>query len=449
LVVVQLRSYPWGIRIGLTLALLALLSVLGLAIRAWLQERERAIVIRQNTPATVEWAPVIDNRQAMPRAQRASPSQAASTWTERVNSMNQADWRKALAVANDMAKLPPEEGLAVVRENWTTVTNAESRKQFLKAFTFANHPKLIPVLEMGVLDPAPPVQAWGLSYLRDVALEDFAEDFAGAKSWLAANRDKALKDALADSARAAAARLRDGNNGRVLKQLSILRNPLVLRDNPEAIVGSGLEEALERLVIADDKRVVEGVFNAAIGVPLSESWYQRVALPKIQSGAPLEVRASAATLLQFRGGLWAVDPLLNALTNLLTAPASERRLLFSQFSGALGELGAAKAIPAMIGIIDADNTYDTIYGVGYFGLSKLTGVTYDEKHDGAWWRAWWEKNKERFAGGAEALEIPALPPVRKSTSARQSSSLNSSPPSGMRGNSRKSSGPPSGSAILP
>jgi len=36
------------------------------------------------------------------------------------------------------------------------------------------------------------------------------------------------------------------------------------------------------------------------------------------------------------------------------------------------------------------------YDVGYFGLSQLTGVTWQDTYDGDWWLAWWEKNKMRF-----------------------------------------------------
>ena len=65
----------------------------------------------------------------------------------------------------------------------------------------------------------------------------------------------------------------------------------------------------------------------------------------------------------------------------------------------------------MIAVIDADNTYDTVYGVGWFGLNKLTGVDYDESHNGAWWRRWWEKNRQRFPEAVRPLEIPAIPKV--------------------------------------
>jgi hypothetical protein len=81
---------------------------------------------------------------------------------------------------------------------------------------------------------------------------------------------------------------------------------------------------------------------------------------------------------------------------------------------ALAKLGDLRAIPTMIGVIDADNSSDTIYGVGYFGLGfgelgKLTGVRYSFYHDGAWWRRWWDASKSRFPQEVQNLPIPHLP----------------------------------------
>jgi len=89
-------------------------------------------------------------------------------------------------------------------------------------------------------------------------------------------------------------------------------------------------------------------------------------------------------------------------------------LNLSDIAKDLAELGAPRAIPVMIGVIDADNSYDTIYGVGYFGLGfsklgELTGVEYSEFHDGAWWRRWWQENKARFPQAAQDTPIPDLP----------------------------------------
>ena len=76
------------------------------------------------------------------------------------------------------------------------------------------------------------------------------------------------------------------------------------------------------------------------------------------------------------------------------------------------DLKDPRAIPTMIAIIEAHDAYESIYGIGYFGLGKLTGVRYDESHDGAWWREWWQKNRRRFASAGH-LDIPRLRPVAR------------------------------------
>lgn len=82
----------------------------------------------------------------------------------------------------------------------------------------------------------------------------------------------------------------------------------------------------------------------------------------------------------------------------------------------LGATGDPRVIPPMIAIIDADESYDTIYGIGYFGLAQVTGVEYSPFHDGAWWRRWWEKNKQRFP---EAVRDAAFPDVPMTESGRK------------------------------
>ena len=89
-------------------------------------------------------------------------------------------------------------------------------------------------------------------------------------------------------------------------------------------------------------------------------------------------------------------------------------LKLSDIAGEIAEFNDPCVIPLLIGIIDADNSYDTIYGVGYFGLGngklgELTGVHYSEFHDGAWWRRWWDSNKARFSVAAQNTPIPDLP----------------------------------------
>jgi len=141
---------------------------------------------------------------------------------------------------------------------------------------------------------------------------------------------------------------------------------------------------------------------------VEESWSRRVLLPFLTPGKPPEASDNAALVLGSQKFPWAVDPLLMGLTNLLSAGESH----VWRLATALGEIDSPKAIPILIGIIEADNSYDTVYGVGYFGLGKLTGVKYDPEHSGAWWRSWWNKNKQRAPPEVQALEIPRLSSVR-------------------------------------
>jgi hypothetical protein len=75
----------------------------------------------------------------------------------------------------------------------------------------------------------------------------------------------------------------------------------------------------------------------------------------------------------------------------------------------LAEQEGDKAIPTLIGMIEADNSYATVYGVGYHQLYFMTGVGYSPLHDGAWWRRWWQANQSRFPSDIASLPIPVLP----------------------------------------
>ncbi len=73
--------------------------------------------------------------------------------------------------------------------------------------------------------------------------------------------------------------------------------------------------------------------------------------------------------------------------------------------------GDPRAIPLMIAAIEADNSYDTVYMVGYFGMGfdEMRLVDYSQFHDGAWWHRWWNENKSKFGEEVASMEIPVLP----------------------------------------
>ncbi|MEO0662693.1 MAG: hypothetical protein AAFZ87_14240, partial [Planctomycetota bacterium] len=128
-------------------------------------------------------------------------------------------------------------------------------------------------------------------------------------------------------------------------------------------------------------------------------------LPLLEQRDDLRAASAAADLLGAAGLPWALDPLLDAVRDPRMLAANGTSF---DIGGALGDLGDPRAIPTLIGAIAAQNGYETVYGLGYFGLQPLTGVPYDESHDGAFWHEWWEENRARYGPEIASLPIPVL-----------------------------------------
>jgi tRNA A-37 threonylcarbamoyl transferase component Bud32 len=315
---------------------------------------------------------------------------------KKVFAMNTGTWRQALATAEQVAEIEPETGLAMVQTYWQTITNAESRKQFLKAFTFARHPRLLAVLELGLLDNAPEVQTWALTYLKSVTDKDYSEDYAAAARYLESRRNMPLQDAMNETARNFARDLNTADDTELLTQLNRLNAANLLRDMPWSTLDSGLEQALEKIIAERSQGLAATALQAAGHVSLSDDWYRRVVAPRLSPNEPTIIRKSAAQALNRKTGEWAVEPLVGALHDLSNLDHSQKNSLTFAVGSALARTGSPKAIPPVIQAIQADNSYATVYGLGYFALTPLTGVPYNEKHNGAWWASWWETNKARF-----------------------------------------------------
>lgn len=75
----------------------------------------------------------------------------------------------------------------------------------------------------------------------------------------------------------------------------------------------------------------------------------------------------------------------------------------------LAAIGGVAEIPTMIGLIASDNTYNSVYGIGYFGLTALTGVPYSPLHDGSWWKLWWDAHRQELPESVRSQTIPTFP----------------------------------------
>jgi hypothetical protein len=233
-------------------------------------------------------------------------------WVQRLTGLRE-HMQTAFAAGPELTLLPPDEGVAIVREAWPKLTIREVKTGLLKTFAFSKalapkkHRQLFAVLDLGMRDEDPEVRSYAATYLTEYAYDDMSGDLDAYDSWF-----KKYGAMTPEEAKAAAA-----------------------NEAPES-----LKKKLAVLVQA------------------------------FRDGKSLE----------------------------LFGPAGE-----------IGHSGHPYAIPTLIGLIEADNSYNTVYGIGYYGLGPLTDVNYSRMHDGAWWRRWWERNKTRFPDAVQKQPIPEFP----------------------------------------
>ena len=105
-----------------------------------------------------------------------------------------------------------------------------------------------------------------------------------------------------------------------------------------------------------------------------------------------------------------LEPTLDQLLERLEHDVREGdKMRISKTAQWIAELKDPRAIPVLIGIIDADNSQQSIYNVAWFALTPLTGVRYDYAHHGLWWRKWWEANAARYDEEVRRRPIRDLP----------------------------------------
>ncbi|MEA2735747.1 MAG: hypothetical protein QOE14_2198 [Humisphaera sp.] len=350
-------------------------------------------------------------------------TQPTQDWNAKLASLNDDNWRRAFAVGGELAKMDAEKSWPIVQANFSKVPNFEARQQILKAFAFARlHPRVLDVMHLGMTDPEPQVRAWAAGYLRGLAYQDFAENSAAYEAWRIKTAGRPAGQVVAESATAWVNQLKAANTGEIKRHARFVRevrNDLsqIPAARDAAIKAGALDVATGWLrEHADDSDIVTGARDLLTALKPDAGYLKTVILPMLDAKHPDEVRRAAIETLGRADNKWAVDPLLAALRESVTSKDKEQRRLAWDVASALAEIGDPRAIPDMIAAIAHDDTYDTVYGVGYFGLGKMTGVRYDESHNGQWWRQWWERERVRFPEPVRSSTIPVLDKTRAAQS---------------------------------
>lgn len=340
-------------------------------------------------------------------------------WDAGFEALDEGDWRFAFGFGLRVADLPPEQGWALVERHWHGIDNPAARRNLLKAFHSTVpyplharlHPHLLDVLHLGMQDPDEEVREWAASFISNVAMEDLQPDTPEYERWITVWRGRPLAEAYLDGMARWVARTRDLERDELVAALefagdhwNVFRDVTPVREAADEL---GLHDLLADVAAGPEPDAAAEALKILQYLPPDRRMVDEVILPRLGPDQPGAVRASASMGLARSGDPRALELLLEQVVHHVTAEAIDRSLLWTQ-ARAVAELGDLSAAPTLIAAIELDGSYDTVYGLGYFGLGQLLDVDYDESHDGAWWRSWWAENRQRLGPGVAGLEIPTL-----------------------------------------
>ncbi|HVJ81572.1 MAG TPA: protein kinase [Planctomycetia bacterium] len=330
-------------------------------------------------------------------------------------------WRATFTSGDALAKFEPKQALALIEETWPTLATTAAKQQFLKAVSISKTPWTLRAYHLGMSDSSPHVRTWAIHYLKEIALFDPAIDPERYRTWYEANKEKTLEDAAADSQAAFFAEFRKSLDGRDLKGLEVaaaalqsksLReihgvSPRAVREAKEKRFAEMLLAAIKTPGLAEQS--IRGLAQTLEGMEISEPTLRdeiRLLARDPRSG----LQSVAPALIGKSKEPWAFDQLAEMLKESVKGDGNDGPGMIA-LARALADRDDDRAIPVMIAAIEADRSGRAVYDIGYFGLSPLTGVEFDQSHDGAWWRRWHEKQK----AARRPTAAPPPPPKDEAT----------------------------------
>ena len=323
------------------------------------------------------------------------------------------DWRHGLVTAKALvAQLEPDEAVRVLTDLWPEVSDTH-KLQALKAFAFEHgHPETLVVMNLGATADALEVQSRAFHYLKDYAFRSFVDDYQTYPAWYERWNGTPLDQVLVENAREFVAKLHGKQPEELVDELRDFGG-LDFRsgenlgvDLAEVFRDAGALALLESWLASGDEDAIHRAYSWAASLEADETWLRGHVLPGLDGDDP-EVIARAVRALGQKRNTWAVPELVAYLERIeLVAGEDLAGSAIFAAAGGLAEIGDPSVIPTLIGLIAANPGYDTIYGIGYYGLGRLTGVSYDESHDGTWWIDWWGKNLGRFPTQVRSIPIP-------------------------------------------
>ena len=386
-------------------------------------------------------------------------AQQAEELAQGFATLDEGDVGAVYALSRKVAMAPERAGYWALKDGWPDLKRASTKETFVSTFfayrgpeaaerglegagggggrpkTTALHPRLVDVLDLGVRDAHAATQSFALRCLKSIALDDFAEDFGKYQAWRARTaRSGDANEVMVESAREFVERARGTPPEKVRELADFLDDHGgLLRDLPrarEAALDAGWAGVLGGW-LAGDEAAMQAAMRLSSGMLVRRADLERYVVPLLGPENHGALRGWAAATLGDARAEWSVGAILDSVRASLGS-VDDLRAILPPMSRALAALGDSRAVPVLIGAIEAEGTSASAQAVGVFALGPLTGVRITNEQTAAWWRGWWEKNKGRFAGAAE-VEIPVVVRAGGGAAASPASAEGMMPPTGPGG----------------
>jgi hypothetical protein len=362
-------------------------------------------------PSPMRSAEPADETTAAPAADAPSlsdlpPERLAEEFLRRILATDGAELQRVL---KDLVALGHERSRDVLLAIHSRIGDDAKRVQTTLAVAAQRGPFVLDVLDLLANERGYDARMQGLRRVREYALIDFEEHPEEYAAWRERIRGLSLREAALLSAREFAERLLTLRGKELETALDPFRGPA---GHFPVLADSGLLPVFEKLLevpLPENERSRAGpvtnlrrtAWTWIERMRPDEEFLRRVALPLARGqGAERPADSSRALAVLARSRLpWVFEELVDALRRARASGSYSFSL-----GGMFAEYGDRRAIPHLIAAIAADPKYETVYGLGYFGLGRLTGVRYDETHDGDWWLAWWDRNKDGLPAEVRAID---------------------------------------------
>jgi eukaryotic-like serine/threonine-protein kinase len=312
----------------------------------------------------------------------------------------------------------PDKATRIAETAWPRLRDRQQKSAILKVFRFASHDQVLNILHLGMTDDDPDIRKYADAYLIDYSFRSFDGEPEAYLKWRSGREDKSASELFEEYYRLLSIELQRVGPNKGLEKWSQRKEKLSSpKQKPEAIAQSGLSELFVKWIdeskITKDQRLMLLEFFRE--VPLESTKAQRLFATMATSSPDFELRLAAVQAIIASNPSQTYELLssyIDEAAKAKTLPLTNNRIW--NLATTISNTGDARFIPILIGLIESDNTYNTVYGVGYYGLGfselgKLTQVKYSPFHDGLWWRNWWKRNEARFSDEAKSIPIPVYP----------------------------------------